>query len=57
MEGLTGDIKFDRRGFRTDFTLDVIELKQEGLVKVFNSFDNRNMSPTTALQKPYLDSW
>ena len=48
-KGLTGDIKFDRRGFRTDFTLDVIELKQEGLVKVFNSFINRNMIPTTAL--------
>ena len=34
MEGLTGPIKFDARGFRTDFSLDIIELKNEGLVKV-----------------------
>ena len=34
MNGLTGSIKFDARGFRTDFNLDIIELKQEGLVKV-----------------------
>ena len=34
MEGLTGPINFDARGFRTDFNLDIIELKQEGLVKV-----------------------
>ena len=39
MEGLTGPIKFDARGFRTDFSLDIIELKQEGLVKVFLIFD------------------
>ena len=34
MDGLTGPIKFDARGFRTDFNMDIIELKQEGLVKV-----------------------
>ena len=34
MEGLTGRIKFDSLGFRSDFDLDVIELKKEGLVKV-----------------------
>ena len=34
MNGLTGPINFDARGFRTDFNLDIIELKQEGLVKV-----------------------
>ena len=34
MEGLTGPIKFDARGFRTDFNMDIIELKQEGLIKV-----------------------
>ena len=49
MKGLTGDIKFDLRGFRTDFTLDVIELKQEGLVKVCKTFVNRNMSPPNIL--------
>ena len=34
MEGLTGRIKFDSRGFRTDFDLEIVELKKEGLVKV-----------------------
>ena len=34
MDGLTGPIKFDARGFRTDFNMDIVELKQEGLVKV-----------------------
>ena len=31
---MTGLIKFDSRGFRTDFTLDIIELKKEGVAKV-----------------------
>ena len=34
MEGLTGRIRFDTLGFRSDFDLDIIELKKEGLVKV-----------------------
>ena len=34
MEGLTGQIGFDSLGFRSDFNLDIIELKKEGLVKV-----------------------
>ena len=34
MEGLTGQIAFDSLGFRSDFNLDIIELKKEGLVKV-----------------------
>ena len=34
MEGLTGQIQFDSLGFRSDFNLDIIELKKEGLVKV-----------------------
>ena len=34
MEGLTGNIKFDTLGFRSDFVLEVVELKKEGLVKV-----------------------
>ena len=33
MEGLTGRIKFDPRGFRSDFDLEIIELKKEGLFK------------------------
>eukprot|EP00095_Tigriopus_kingsejongensis_P005735 maker-scaffold28_size608977-snap-gene-0.8 protein:Tk05735 transcript:maker-scaffold28_size608977-snap-gene-0.8-mRNA-1 annotation:"glutamate ionotropic kainate 2" len=34
MDGLTGKIKFDSRGFRSDFDLDIVELKKEGLSRV-----------------------
>lgn len=34
MKGLTGTIKFDQHGLRTDFTLEIVELKKDGLVKV-----------------------
>ena len=34
MEGLSGKIKFDGAGFRSDFQLDIVELKREGLVQV-----------------------
>ena len=34
MTGLTGTIKFDQHGLRTDFTLEIVELKKDGLVKV-----------------------
>ena len=34
MKGLTGTIKFDQHGLRTDFSLEVVELKKEGLAKV-----------------------
>ena len=34
MDGLSGKIKFDGAGFRSDFTLDIVELKREGLVQV-----------------------
>ncbi|XP_038213875.1 glutamate receptor ionotropic, kainate 2 isoform X2 [Zerene cesonia] len=33
MKGLTGVIKFDHQGFRSDFTLDIIELTRDGLQK------------------------
>ena len=53
MEGLSGRIKFDGAGFRSDFQLDIVELKREGLVKV-GSWDptnganfTRNYSKTT----------
>ena len=40
MDGLTGRIKFDTRGFRSDFDLEIIELKKEGLyrLKLFYTF-------------------
>ena len=34
MDGLTGKVKFDQRGLRTDFTLEIVELKRQGLTKV-----------------------
>ena len=34
MKGLTGTIKFDQHGLRSDFALEVVELKKGGLVKV-----------------------
>ena len=42
MDGLTGKIKFDQRGQRTDFELDIIELKRDGLTRV----KNMNMFPS-----------
>ena len=53
MEGLSGRIKFDGAGFRSDFQLDIVELKRDGLVKV-GAWDptnganfTRNYSKTT----------
>ncbi len=39
MEGLTGRIRFDSLGRRTDFELEIVELKKTGLEKVNNNFD------------------
>lgn len=32
-EGLTGQIKFDSQGFRSDFKLEIIELTTDGLLR------------------------
>ena len=37
MDGLTGRIKFDTRGFRSDFDMEIIELKKEGLTRLVKS--------------------
>lgn len=34
IEGLTGRIKFDQQGVRTEFELEIVELKKHGLEKV-----------------------
>ena len=44
MNGLTGRVKFDKAGLRTDFTLGVVRLQRSGLVKV------GLWSPSTGLQ-------
>nr|QHN69189.1 ionotropic receptor 8 [Sirex nitobei] len=49
MSGLTGVIKFDHQGFRTDFVLDIIELNsKEGLKKIgtWNSTEGVNFTRT-----------
>ena len=40
MDGLTGRIKFDQHGQRTEFSLDIVEMKRDGLVRV-GSWDQR----------------
>jgi hypothetical protein len=37
MEGLTGKVNFDQEGFRSNFMLDIVELRKEGLTKVINA--------------------
>ena len=34
MQGLTGVVKFDVKGLRTEFELEIVELKKHGLEKV-----------------------
>lgn len=34
MKGLSGPVLFDREGFRSDISVDVIELKEGGITKV-----------------------
>ena len=43
INGLTGRIKFDENGLRTDFELEIVELKKHGLDKVY-------------LNKPWISS-
>ncbi|CAH1993009.1 unnamed protein product [Acanthoscelides obtectus] len=48
MRGLTGIIKFDHQGFRSDFVLDIVELSREGLKKIgtWNSTEGVNFTRT-----------
>ena len=39
MEGLTGSVTFDTEGFRSNFNLEIVELRKEGLVKVGGGLD------------------
>ncbi len=40
IDGLTGKIKFDQQGLRTNFTLEIVELKKDGLLSV-GTWDER----------------
>lgn len=46
MKGLTGVIKFDHQGFRSDFVLDIVELNKDGLKKIgtWNSTEGVNFT-------------
>lgn len=48
MRGLTGVIKFDHQGFRSDFMLDIVELTREGLKKIgtWNASEGVNFTRT-----------
>ncbi|XP_024216292.1 glutamate receptor ionotropic, kainate 2 isoform X2 [Halyomorpha halys] len=48
MKGLTGVIKFDNQGFRSNFELDIIELTKNGLQKIgsWNSTEGINFTRT-----------
>lgn len=48
MKGLTGVIKFDNQGFRSSFSLDIIELGKDGLRKIgtWNASEGVNLTRT-----------
>ena len=48
MRGLTGVVKFDSQGFRTNFVLDIVELSKDGLKKIgtWNSTEGVNFTRT-----------
>lgn len=48
MKGLTGVIKFDNQGFRSSFSLDIIELGKDGLRKIgtWNTSEGVNLTRT-----------
>ncbi|XP_071747530.1 glutamate receptor ionotropic, kainate 2 isoform X1 [Lepeophtheirus salmonis] len=55
MNGLTGKIIFDQHGLRTDFVLEVIELKKDGLVKVGTWNDNTGVNFTRNFTESYTE--
>lgn len=54
MTGLTGLVKFDHEGFRTDFKLDILELTAEGLMKkgTWNLTEGVNFTQTYEMEEP-----
>ena len=53
MDGLTGKVKFDKSGLRTDFTLDIVELKRHGLEKVGTWHDKDGIKFSRNFMKTY----
>lgn len=58
MTGLTGLIKFDHEGFRTDIQLDIVEVTAEGLVKKgsWNTSEGTNFTQTLIESEEEEDS-
>ncbi|KAJ8944594.1 hypothetical protein NQ318_006008 [Aromia moschata] len=52
-KGLTGRVKFDITGFRTNFGLDIIELKEETPVDNKDDISNTSFIVITTLTEPY----
>ena len=55
MDGLTGKVKFDQRGLRTDFTLEIIELKKHGLERVGSWHDQRGIEFSRNFTETYSE--
>ena len=55
MDGLTGKVKFDKSGRRTDFTLDIVELKKHGLEKVGSWHDKDGIKFSRNFMKTYSE--
>ena len=55
MKGLTGTIKFDQHGLRTDFTLEIVELKKDGLIQVGNWNEKYGVNFTRNFTESYSE--
>lgn len=57
MQGLTGLIKFDTAGFRSDFQLDVLRLTEDGLKKIgmWNSTNSIEWQPESDPPKSEME--
>ncbi|XP_018331081.1 glutamate receptor ionotropic, kainate 2 isoform X2 [Agrilus planipennis] len=53
MRGLTGIIRFDHQGFRSDFVLDIVELGREGLKKIGSWNASRGVNFTRTYGEAY----
>ena len=53
MKGLTGTIKFDQHGLRSDFTLEIVELKKDGLMQVGVWQENKGVNFTRNFTESY----
>ena len=55
MRGLTGVIKFDQHGLRSNFELEIVELKKDGLVKVGTWTEQNGVNFTRNFTESYTE--